>query len=246
MVFTAPRVGGGTDDTTAWTGGSAIKKLKHPKSVLARRPVDFKAQSLIEEKAKEGLPESRRLSIDEEKSKISLTSWIASIREYCEERGLDTVFRIKIDAAKEVYLLEEWGMAEVDTATEWVTELKDGVLDHSKSDGSRCAICQYDLSNLSWSGKALLNSIDLDLWSEIEKELSYDASGPEVFSAIISRMQQTNSSSVRKLVDELEGLKLTQEPAQNVETFANKVLEKAKRIEGTGLAPRDLGALVVT
>ena len=82
MAFTAPRVGGGTDDATVWTGGSAIHKGTHPVSVMARRPIEFKAQSQIEEKAKKGLPEGRKLSLDESKTKITLTLWIASLREY--------------------------------------------------------------------------------------------------------------------------------------------------------------------
>ena len=74
MVFTAPRVGGGTDDATVWTEGYAIHKRTHPVSVMARRPIEFKAQSQIEEKAKKGLREGRKLSLDESKTKITLTS----------------------------------------------------------------------------------------------------------------------------------------------------------------------------
>ena len=56
MVFTEPRVGEGTDDATVWTRGSAIYKQTHPVSVMARSPPEFKAQSQIEEKTKQGLP----------------------------------------------------------------------------------------------------------------------------------------------------------------------------------------------
>ena len=61
MAFTAPRVGGRTDDATVCTRGSAIHKRTHPVSVMARRPIEFKAQSQIEEKAKKGLPEGGKL-----------------------------------------------------------------------------------------------------------------------------------------------------------------------------------------
>jgi hypothetical protein len=220
MVFIAPRVGGGTDDATVWTGGSAIHKRTHPVSVMARRPIAFKAQSQIEEKAKKGLPEGRKLSLDEGKTKITLTSWIAALREYCEERGLDSVFRIRLDSG-EVYLLEEWGQTTLEGLTLWISDLKRGVPKYPitrSTDGTieRLAVCQYDISNLQWSGKAVLNSIDMDLWSEIEKELSYNATGPEDFLAVIERIQQTTSSSVRKLVEELQKMNILREPAQNV------------------------------
>ena len=58
-------------------------------------------------------------------------------------------------------------------------------------------------------------------------------------------MQQVNASTVRKLVDDLKKMKLVNEPGQNVESFANKIIEQAKRIDGSGLAPRDLASLVV-
>ena len=75
MTFKGPRVGGGTDEATVWVGGSSIKEkaLKTPKSILARRYTDFKSASHIEVRAKEGLPEGRRMSLDERRSKISLT-----------------------------------------------------------------------------------------------------------------------------------------------------------------------------
>ena len=111
---------------------------------------------------------------------------------------MDTMFRV-LSEGKEVYLLEKLGICVSWGVMDWVKELKEGVL---KADGSRHDICQYDIDNLQWSGKALLNSIDLDLWAEIEKELSYNASGPEVFASVIERMQQVNASTVRTLVDD--------------------------------------------
>ena len=49
----------------------------------------------------------RQLSEDEKSGKITLTSWITSMKVYLEERGLDTVFRIwDVDIGEETYLLE--------------------------------------------------------------------------------------------------------------------------------------------
>ena len=45
---------------------------------------------------------------------------------------------------------------------------------------------------------------------------------------------------------QLQGLKLAKEPAENVESFAEKVTDIAKRIQGTGpdTCPQDLPTLV--
>jgi hypothetical protein len=90
-TLTAPRIGGGSGDT-AWVGGSNVttSRLSRPDSTLARRPTDFKSASSIESKATQGLAEDRRLGLDETTSKITLTSWVNSIRSYMETHGLDT------------------------------------------------------------------------------------------------------------------------------------------------------------
>ena len=82
----APRIGGGSG-ATAWVGGSNLSTARHtpPESTLARRPTDFKSAAQIEWKATVGLPEERRLSLDEKTSKITLTSWVNSIRNYMED-----------------------------------------------------------------------------------------------------------------------------------------------------------------
>jgi hypothetical protein len=160
-----------------------------------------------------------------------------------EECGMDSVFRIvkTLNPTEEVYFLQDWGAADKSDIEDWVRLLKKGLSKEGKDDGTPC---DYDLNNLQWSSQAILSSLDLQLWSEIEKEVSFDATGPEVLIAVIERKQQVNSSSIRHLVDKLKGLHIAKEPGQDVETFADKVVELARRIEGTGGAPSDLATLV--
>lgn len=44
--------------------------------------------------------------------------------------------------------------------------------------------CKYDIDNLKWSGKAIMNSILLDLWETIEKEVGAGASRPMTYAAV--------------------------------------------------------------
>ena len=119
--------------------------------------------------------------------------------------------------------------------SKWVQNLLGNGVD--KSD-----ICLYDIDNLRWSGRAILDSIGSEVWFRIEKELprGRDPTGPEVFTSIIQNMKQVNSSSVRQLINKLEKMKLKDEPGQDVLSFGDKVTELARRIEGTGLGPKDL------
>jgi hypothetical protein len=194
-IVSSPRIGGGVD-ATAWTGGSnqASKKLARPSSTMARRPTDFKSANTIEQIATKGLPEDRHIGPDEKTSKITLTSWVNSTRSYMEERGMDTVFHVyDWSTDSEVYLLTDWGSASPVKIEAWVATLRAGV---PKADGTTRAPCNYDLDNLKWSGKAILNSVSLPLWETIEKDLGVDASGPEVFAAVVYKLQQVSSAAV--------------------------------------------------
>ncbi len=105
-------------------------------------------------------------------------------------------------------------------------------------------VCDYDIDNLKWSGKAVMNSITLDLWETIEKDVGIGANGPLTYAAVIAKIQQVSSSAVRLLVDKLKGMHLLQEPGQDVEIFGSKIIEMTRRIQGSGSAPRDLTTIV--
>jgi hypothetical protein len=127
-----PHVDGG-QDITAWVGGSNVvtdERRTHPESTWARRPTDFKSAAEIEKRATQGLPEDRRLSLNEKTSNITLTSWVNALRAYCEEHGMDTVFRIyNSDTDSEMYFLKDWGLASSEKVVEWETTLTTGVGD---------------------------------------------------------------------------------------------------------------------
>jgi hypothetical protein len=235
-----PRIGGGHDDT-AWVGGSnrSSQHSSRPASTLARRPTDFKSASEIEKRATQGLPEDRRLSLDEKTSKITLTSWVNAMRSYIEDRGMDTVFRIfDPEADSEIYILKDYGSASPLDVSAWTKTLEAGVEDH--------APCTYDMDNLMWSGKAIMNSLALDLWETIEKDIGVQAGGPIAYAAVVGKIQQVSASSVRSLVTKLKVMNLIKEPGQNVETFGTKVTEMTRRITGSGSSPLDLTSIVAS
>ena len=105
--------------------------------------------------------------------------------------------------------------------------------------------CCFDLQNLKTSSQAVLNNVDTDVWTRIEKSLAHDASGPQMFAAMLDHKQQVNTRVVRALMKELDTMSLKSEPRQNIEIFANKVHNLAMRIQGCGNPSDDLPSLVV-
>ena len=169
---------------------------------MARHPTDFKSANSIEKIVTEVLAENQNIRPEEKTSKITLTSWVNYIKTYMEERGLYTVFWV-YDASTDVenYLLKYWGSAEPKIIQQWVDTLRTGVPDTQASidaAGNKSTpvyfpplqlVCEYDLENFKWSGKAIMQIISLELWETIEKDLDCDPSGPEAFASVVYKSQ---------------------------------------------------------
>jgi len=107
---------------------------------------------------------------------------------------MDTVFRIYDQASdSEIYMLDDWGLASTESAAAWNASLKTGVPDTATTTHP---VCPYDLDNLVWSGAAMRASVSLKLWTLVEKDVSYDASGPEIFIAVLQKLQMLTVSAV--------------------------------------------------
>ena len=88
------------------------------------------------------------------------------------------------------------------------------------------------------------NSVTPALWQSIEKDLPIDASGPEIFSMLIMKQQFLNTSTARKMVNDLSDMSLIKEPGQDADKFGNKISELSIKIEGSGSSSPDLTVLV--
>ena len=261
-----PRVGGGVD-ATAWTGGSNRQAdwRTRPTSTMARRPTEFKSDSMIKRHACAGLAEHRHLGPNENTSKITLTAWINWIRLYMEEHGLDTVLRVYTplrDGAPETYLLEEWGTVRSDAIDAWIGSLENGVPSTPSTLIAQQAayaaynnlpppvaihpVCPYNTDNLQWSGKAIMASVTLELWEGLEKTIGTDPTGPEAFLEVIRKLQQMNSAASQTLVEELKEISFIKEPGQDVDAFGDPVVELCGRISRLGAEPNNLSVVAAT
>ena len=139
-------------------------------------------------------------------------------------------------------MLTDWGGISSGKLEAWVNHLKTGV---PTATGTH-AVCQFDLDNLAWSATMLKNSVTVRLWEEVESELAYGATGPEIFHAIMRRFQHSSASASRALIANLQTMKLNKEPSMNLDTFSTKLTELIRRIEGCDSTsiPADLSTLV--
>ena len=132
-----------------------------------------------------GLEEHMKLS-DNFKSKVLLTSWIATLKQFLEETGQDMVFHI-YNANKDTkdYILNTWDKYRRELVDDWVTKVTEGI--------GILPPCCFDLQNLKTSGQAVLNSINTNVWARIENILAHITSGPQVFAAVLEHKQQVNA-----------------------------------------------------
>ena len=233
-----------------WTGGGIITATKRtrPASTKAWRPASFKGMAATKKTCEEGLPEAFRLSTPEKTTtkntdKPSFGAWVQHLREAIEARGSDPIFRMEgTTANEEIYVLDQCGKATKTVVAAWVKSLRDGSVNGSTKP------CPCDVDNLSMSAQFVKNSIDIDMLRKVEHDLPKQASGVCVFAAVVGICTSLSASAVRSLEQELKDLKLPDEPSENVENFAMKVTDVARRLEGVGddLCPKDLPLLVIS
>ena len=214
--------------------------------------------------------------MDTDTKTISLTTWLTEVQQALEDRGMDTVFRLFDPVSQvETYMLTEWGLLQDNDMTTWITSLSGTGVMQTMCQATVATIAAQnaataptgtatalqagtvavpvvlpvdlqDMYNLSMSAKFLQNSVSLDLWMSVEKDLPTNATGPEILFKIITSHQMVTSSAIRTLVKKLEAMNLKAEPGENVLTFSDKLSEMTRRIEGSGQAPRDLSVLVAS
>jgi hypothetical protein len=231
-------VNGGIDtlgaERVAWTGGSRAKPRTRPASTKAYRPSDYKSKRKCEEDCVEGIGEKFQLKTPDEIIKdadaVLFVDWVDQLKMFMEDTGQDGVFYLTSDD-KEYYLLMDFGALDVEETTKAVKTIKDGN-------------CPYDDSNLKTSGTAVRASLSTSMLQRIKGMVAVNASGPETLAAVVAAHQVLDTSGCRILVEELRKLKLREFPAENVDEFRLKVLEKGRRIEGCLQPPPDLAALI--
>ena len=194
-----PRVGG-VSATGAWTGAGSGGLGKYPYSGFCMRafladPIkNHQAMTPIEEKCRSGLKSSSEplfsLAGEPDADKIVLS--IRAFEKHCSYTGMDSVFAIVLTDGTVVSMLTEPGLIDTGMVSTWTVDLLvDGV--HSTTGStkyrSRDPVCDYDRTNLTWSGEALLNSCSSALRLELETTVSIALrNGPVLMCELMLRL----------------------------------------------------------
>ena len=112
----------GVVDSEAWVGGSNIAPLPMAIHFGQRRPLDYKNAFTVQQTCKAGIEEKLGKVI--EKNDFAFTLWVGKLKKRIEENGMDTVFRVPDSTwTSEIYILEDWGKAQMDLVTPWVINI---------------------------------------------------------------------------------------------------------------------------
>jgi hypothetical protein len=153
---------------------------------------------------------------------VNLFDWVGHIKRDLEQKGMDTSFYMYEGRRRgEVYLLEKYGRAKIEVVKEHVEGL------YHDAD-------EYDIENLELSAIFILNSLDIEMMRIIRARMTENASGPEVFAAVINYHQSLHEKAVERIIYKMSQLSIAKEPAENVDTFSDKILKYGKHIEAIG------------
>ena len=251
-----PRIGGGVDSDTFWTGGSndPTKRLARPVSIHARRPEDFRSAEKIEYACTRGLDDAYKLGADEETEvKVTFTTWMKELHESLSRCGMDTVFYSYNPFSqdkKEINLFTDYRAASDlnGVVAPWCRQLDtDGTKDPTDQTKT-LSVCEFDKQNLLWSATFIRNSITVSLFTSIEADARAVKTGPELLSIIVQKKQSVAASTTRDLINELQGMKLSNEVGKNVDDFCTKVTHTLTKLKGLNEAaiPFDISTMILT
>ena len=234
----------------AFCGGGRLTSSRNsePMSTNCYRPTDdLKTQIRIEEICVKPLEEARR--IDEGKCAVTYSDWLKDVERHCIETGLDgCAYILKSTNARLPSLTFQPGVDRMDEVNLF---RQHGAITSTDIECFELAVkittCQVEKKNQNCFRRFLRGSVGPILQARIDRELEATVSGSRCLHFIMSKLQPVLSLASRKLVKELEAIKLSTEAGCHVGDCAAKIHNLCTKIEGLGTqhVPNDLSFLVV-
>ena len=233
----------------------AVLKVSHggledqqAKTVMASRPTHFRSADQVYTYCTQELPKEKCFApIEDDSLSVEITTWPEQICIAVEEHDMDTVLHIyNAKDQAEAYMLdhETWGHMDTSGVEAWVEELQNRVHRDGTNKNPQ-DVCRFDIENLELTGKYIMNSLTVDLWNIIEKEVGANVDEPTALHAIVQQAQVSTASMVQKLTGQLKEMSLKHEPGQNVVNFSAKITTIAWKIGGSIISVPNLNCLVI-
>ena len=171
----------------------------------------------------------------------TLTSFATSAHNHMRRCGMDSIFYVPdpTDGGEMRELFTNHSSFTYPQVQLWVAQMKAG------SGPNGASFDTYDMENLEVSKDWLFDSIDADLQSSLEPRMEDDITGPELWMLIVGEVQSDSIRRYKKISRELEALKLTSFPGENVKKCAATILIKCRELDRAKQLPDDVLLTIV-
>jgi hypothetical protein len=219
-----PLFGGGTTADNVWCGGTVKYPRNKPKSVNCYRPTNYRDMSKVKALQKSGLPVSKHLHLHPGLKvgsvvNATLTSAMKNWKSETIQHGTESCFIIydPFTSNTESCLFDNYGRLDVKDGEKMIEDicvLGRRVKDPNSPECIRLPVCPYEVENMSFAGFMIKNSLADDLLTQVENDIGTEPQGIMALLACVTAIQSNTSPAYRKLIKELEALKLINEPGQ--------------------------------
>ena len=237
-----------------FSGGGihAANRRTTPYSVSCYRPdhTNLRTLQTITDAAKKPLPEASRLHLDPSKSGATFTAWMDEVHRHCLGHGLDSCFYVLKSTAAAITAATPLALDDVANTTEhylvkqWGQVSEPEILAFDAL--MRVSACALDVDNDKNCCEFLRGSISLELKTIIDQDVGIGCSAAYMLWKVIHKVQGTNSTAGRAIFEEIQQMKLSKEPAFDVEKFGFKLHQKCTTLAGLGKVhiPFDFSVIV--
>jgi len=235
-------VGAAGSSQVRFSGGGLLAPNKRatPYSVSCYRPdhTNLRTLQTITDASKKPLPEASRLHLDPSKSGAPFTAWMDDVHRHCLTHGLDSCFYVlkrtaaAITAGTALSLIDDVNTTEHYLVKQWGQVNEEEILAFDAL--MRVSTCNMDIDNDRNCCEFLRGSISLELKTIIDQDVGIGCSAAYMLWKIIHKVQGTNSTAGRAILDEIQVMRLSKEPAFDVEKFCFKLHQKCTTLSGLG------------
>ena len=228
-AVSSPAVGGLTKGGVPWTGGkrslgarTGATKAPHP---YCGRPDDPDKLIKVYKACKEPLS-IKYDGVDNVDYSLSL--FASFVQKHLESHGMDSVFYLTDKDGVERNVIEHHPLFTIDEVEKQTRAFSD----------------PFDLQNLKWSEQFLFDSLSMKQQLHVAKHSGSGLNGPLLWMYIVLENQSDTARALRALIQEVENMKLTSYPAEDVKACTRDIESKCRRLEGAGRLPVDIGATI--
>jgi hypothetical protein len=233
--MTTPTVGGLDSDNVPWTGGKRVSgKNTIPSSPYCSRPTSSKDSLKIYSYATSGL-DMKYTGKSEDMYMLHMFG--AAVLDHLKKTGMDSVFYFKdpVDGVEKNI---------IEFHSRFTLEYIKSEVGKYEAPDTTPVVDNYDIQNLEWSSSFLKDSLGMEQLVKLGKFMNTSLSGPILWMYIVLGNQSDSARALRTLINDLQMIKLSDYPGENVATCTNDLYKICIRLDNAGRLPEDVGSTI--